>query len=207
MSKREYIYVLCALTLINSYYGFLCQDDVNPYGNNFMQLMYVYFIGRYLALHVRFDKDKLRKWSAIFSLVSVALYAIVWMLNDNYLQVVNSYTFLNRNNLWSMVNSISIFLYFTTLQLDSKSVNWLAKGVFAVYLIHESMWIKPFWYKNLMDIYDTTTTGQAWLIVTAILTLYFIGVLCFDHIRAFITNPIVTGLDKGCINIIKKKLK
>lgn len=207
MSKREYIYVLCVLTLINSYYGFFCKQEINVYGGNFMQLMYVYFIGRYLALHVHFDKEKLRKWSAIFSVVSVALYAIVWIINDNYLHIVNSYTFLNRNNLWSMVNSISIFLFFTTLQFESKSINWLAKGVFPVYLIHESMWIEPYWYKNIMNIYDTTETGQAWLIVTAVMVVYFVVVLCFDHIRACITNPVVSGLDKGCINIIKKKLK
>lgn len=204
MSKREYIYVLCALTLINSYYGFFCQDDVNPYGHNFMQLMYVYFIGRYLALHVHFDRDKLHKWSAIFSVVSVALYAVVWIINDNYLHAVNSLTFLNRNNLWSMANSILIFLFFTTMQINSKSINWLAKGVFPVYLVHESVWIKPYWYNNLMDIYDTTTTGQAWLIIIVILILYFIGVLCFDHIRACITNPIVAGVENGCHKIIKK---
>jgi hypothetical protein len=69
------------------------------------------------------------------------------------------------------------------------------------------MWIMPYWYKNLTDIYDTTATGQAWLIVLAVMVIYFFAVLCFDHIRAFIINPIVTGLDKGCINIIKKKLK
>ena len=157
-----------------------------------------------MGWHVHFDKNKLRKWSAIFSVVSVALYAIVWIINDNYLHVVNSYTFLNRNNLWSMVNSTYIFLFFTTLQFESKSINWLAKGVFPVYLIHESMWIEPYWYKNLMNIYDTTATGQAWLIITVILSLYFIGVLCFDHIRAGITNPVVSGLDKGCTNIIRK---
>lgn len=204
MSKREFQYVLLALVLINSYYGFFCKQDINAFGGNFMQLMYVYFIGRYLALHVHCDTKKLRKWSAIFSVASVALYAMVWIINDNYLHAVNSYTFLNRNNLWSMVNSIAIFLFFTTLQFKSRSVNWLAKGVFAVYLIHESMWIQPFWYKNLMEIYNTTAIGQAWLLVMAILSLYFIGVLCFDHIRAFLTDPIARKIDQWCTILIRK---
>ena len=204
MSKREYVYVLCALTLINSYYGFLCQDGVNPYGNNFMQLMYVYFIGRYLALHVQFDREKLHKWSAVFCVVSIALYAVVWIINDNYLHVVNSLTFLNRNNLWSMANSISIFLFFTTLQFNSKSINWLTKGVFVVYLIQESVWIRQYWRQSLTDMYDTTVTLEAWLIVTMVMVIYFFAVLCFDHIRAYITNPIVNGLDKSFTSIIRK---
>lgn len=203
MSKREYIYVLCVLTLINSYYGFFCKQEINAYGGNFMQLMYVYFIGRYLALHVHFDRDKLRKWCAIFSVVSVALYAVVWIVNDNYLHVVNSYTFLNRNNLWSMVNSTSIFLFFTTLQFDSKSINWLAKGVFPVYLIQESMWLS-YWYKNLTVIYDTTQTVQAWLIVSAVMVVYFVVVLCFDHIRAYVMNPIVNRVDKCCNKMVSR---
>lgn len=199
MSKREYIYVLCVLTLINSYYGFFCKQEINAYGGNFMQLMYVYFIGRYLALHVHFDKEKLRKWSAIFSVVSVALYAIVWIINDNYLHVVNSYTFLNRNNLWSMVNSTSIFLFFTTLQFDSKSINWLAKGVFPVYLIHESMWISRDYRQAFTTIYDTNIPGIAWLIITAVIVVYFVVVLSFDHVRVCITNPITS--------IIQNKIK
>ena len=204
MSKREFLYVLCVLTLINSYYGFFCQDNVNPYGGNFMQLMYVYFIGRYLALHVHFDRDKLCKWSAVFTVVSVALYAIMWMINDNYLHVVNSLTFLARNNLWSMANSISIFLFFTTLQFKSRSINWLAKGVFPVYLIHTSAWIRQYYYEGLTSIYETYSSGRAWLIVTAVLTIYFIGVLCFDYIRVYVTNPIVKGLDRACNKILKK---
>lgn len=204
MSKREYLYVLFALMLINSYYGFFCQDTVNPYGGNFMQLMYVYFIGRYLALHVHFDKEKLRKWSAIFSIVSVALYATIWIINDNYLHVVKSFTFLNRNNLWSMANSISIFLFFTTLQFDSRSINWLAKGVFPVYLVHESMWVYQYWYKNLTDIYDAYLSGMAWLFVTVIFIVYFFVVLCFDHIRACVTNPIASWLDRVYSRIMDK---
>ncbi len=202
MSKREYIYVLCALVLINSYYGFFCKQEINSFGGNFMQLMYVYFIGRYLALHVHFDKDKLRKWSAILSVVSVALYAVVWMLNDNYLHVVNSYTFLHRNNLWSMANSIFIFLFFTTLQFESKSINWLAKGVFAVYLIHESMWISRYCRHFFTTIYDTNTPGMAWLIVIGGIVVYFFVVLCFDHIRACVTNPITSILQNKIDKII-----
>lgn len=204
MSKCEYIYVLCALVLINSYYGFFCKQEINRFGGNFMQLMYVYFIGRYLALHVHFDKKNLRKWSAIFSVVSIALYAIVWVLNDNYLHVVNSFTFLLRNNLWSMVNSIAIFLFFTTLQFGSKSINWLAQGVFPVYLIGESIWVAHYFYTYQTEIYDTHSSGVAWLIVTSFIILYFLGVLCFDHIRIGITNPIANWFDKWCTRIMKK---
>lgn len=194
MSKREFIYVLCALVLINSIYGFFCQQTINPSGGNFMQLMYVYFIGRFLALHVHVDKDKLRKWTAIISIIGVALYAAVWMLNDNYLHLVKSATFLNRNNPWSMINSISIFLFFTTLRFDSRIINWLAVGVFPVYLIHESVWIRKYVYGNLTNLYDTYASGMAWLIVMGIFIIYFISVLCLDHIRAYITNPIANKL-------------
>lgn len=201
MSKREFIYVLCALVLINSYYGFFCKQDININGHNFMQLMYVYFIGRYLALHVHFDKDKLRKWSAILCIVSIALYNVVWFVNDDYIHLVKSSTFLCRNNLWSVVNSIMIFLFFTTIQFRNKAINWLAAGVFPVYLIHTSIWISNYWRDSLTCIYETHASGIAWLIVTMIFIVYFFVVLCFDHIRAIITDPIVFGLDKKCTQI------
>lgn len=202
MSKREFLYVLLVLVLINSYFGFFFKLDINKDGNNFMQLMYVYFIGRYLALYQNVDKLKLRKWTSIISVGSVALYAAVWLLNDNYLHLVKPYTFLLRNNLWSVFNSIVIFLFFTTLRFESKSINWLAKGAFAVYLVHESVWIAPIWRKCLTDIYYSYTPFLIWLVVAAIFVVYFFGVLCLDHLRVLITNPIEESLDEWCAKII-----
>ena len=209
MSKREFLYVLLALALINSFYGFFCKQVINKDGHNFMQLMYIYFIGRYLALHLNVERQKLCKWTAIISICSVALYALVWLFNDNYLHFVKSYTFLLRNNLWSVFNSIVIFLFFTTIRFESKSINWLAKGAFAVYLVHGSIWIRSAWGDNLAHIYAENHPAQAWLIVSAIFVVYFFGVLCLDHLRMVITNPVENKLNEWCsivIERIKKQL-
>ncbi len=207
MSKREFLYVLFALVLINSYFGFFCKQDINKDGHNFMQLMYVYFIGRYLALYLNVERLKLRKWTAIVSVCSVALYAIVWLFNDNYLHVVKTYTFLLRNNLWSLFNSIVIFLFFTTLKFESKTVNWFAKGAFSIYLVHVSMWLNASWHGNLTHIYAVYEPAMAWGIVTLIFVGYFFGVLCLDHFRAFLSNPIENKLDEWCSKIIQKLKK
>ena len=191
MSKQEYIWVLCALTLINVYYGFLSQQPINPHGTNFMQLMYMYFIGRYLALHVSIGQNKLRKWSAIFAIIGIAIYSVIWIANDHSLHIVNSLTFFNNNNPLAIFNAIVIFLFFTTIPFQSRPINWLAKGVFPVYLIHQSVWISQYWNNNLSLVYDSFSPGIAWIVVSAICMVYCFTVLCFDHIRAWITNPIV----------------
>lgn len=206
MSKQEFLYVLLALVLINSFWGFFFKQEINKDGNNFMQLMYVYFIGRYLALHLNIERLQLRKWTAIVGICSVALYALVWLLNDNYLHIVKTYTFLLRNNVWSLFNSIVIFLFFTTIRFESKSINWLAKGAFAAYLVHESSWICSAWYDNLAHIYAENHPALAWLIVSAIFVVYFFGVLCFDHLRIVITNPVENKLNEWC-NIVIEQIK
>lgn len=206
MSKREFLYVLFALIFINSYFGFFCKQDINKDGNNFMQLMYVYFIGRYLALYLNVDRLKLRKCAAIISVCSVVLYAIVWFLNDNYLHLVKTYTFLLRNNIWSLFNSIAIFLLFTTFKFESRFINWLAKGAFAIYLVHVSMWLNSAWHGNLTHIYDFYEPAKAWFIVTLIFVVYFFGLLCFDHLRVLITDPIEQKLCKW-FDIINKLIK
>ena len=203
MSKREFQYVLLALVLINSYFGFFCKQDINWDGNTLMQLTYVYFIGRYLALYLKADKLKLRKWTAVIAVCSIAMYALVWLLNDNYLHLVKTYTFLLRNNLWSVCNSIVIFLFFTTLKIESKSINWLAKGAFAIYLVHDSVWIGMNWNTYLTNIYDAYHPALAWIMVSAFFVVYFFGVLCFDHIRAFMTDPIARKIDQWCTKLIQ----
>lgn len=204
MSKREFQYVLLALVLINSYFGFFCKQDINWDGNTLMQLTYVYFIGRYLALYLKADKLKLRKWTAVIAVCSIAMYALVWLLNDNYLHLVKTYTFLLRNNLWSVCNSIVIFLFFTALKIESKSINWLAKGAFAIYLVHDSVWIGMNWNTYLMNIYEAYSPVMAWGMVTAVFIVYLFSVLCFDHIRAFMTDPIARKIDQWCTKLIQK---
>lgn len=206
MSRREFLYILLALVLINSFWGFFFKQEINKDGNNFMQLMYVYFIGRYLALYLNVEKQKLRKWTAIISICSVALYVLVWLFNDNYLHLVKSYTFLLRNNVWSLFNSIVIFLFFATIRFESKSINWLAQGAFAVYLVHESIWIRAAWYDNLALIYAENHPALAWLIVSAIFVVYFFVVLCLDHLRIVITNPVENKLNEWC-NIVIERIK
>ena len=195
MTKKEFLLTLLALTIINVYCGFFARQSINPDGCNFMQVMYMYFIGRYLALHCSFKDAKLRKWSGALCFIGVALYATTWIINDEYLQIVKSLTFFNNNNPWSIFNSIVIFLFFTTLHFHSKSVNWLAKGVFAIYLLHTSIWISTYWNQSFISIYDNYSPGTAWLIISAIFITFSVLVMCFDHIRALITNCFANRID------------
>lgn len=206
MSKREFLYVLLALVLINSFFGFFFKQEINKDGGNFMQLMYVYFIGRYLAIYLNVERQKLRKWTAIISICSVALYALVWLFNDNYLHFVKTYTFLLRNNLWSVCNSVVIFLFFTTIRFECKPINWLAKGAFSVYLVHDGIWICSAWYNYWAHIYAENHPAQAWLIVSAIIVVYFFGVLCLDHLRMAISNPVENKLNEWC-NVVIERIK
>ncbi len=203
MSKQEYIWCLFALTLINVFYGFFCRQSINPNGCNFMQVMYMYFIGRYIALHVSFDKHKLHKKSAICAIIGVALYATVWILNDFYLHWVSSLAFFNNNNPWSMFNTIAIFLFFVTMEFKSRSINWLAKGVFPVYLVHTSIWISAYWNNYFIGLYDKHDPFSAWTIVLVLFTIYFIVIVCFDHIRAYFTSPIISAIDQQLHKLIK----
>lgn len=204
MSQKEFLWALCALTIINVYCGFFARQSINPDGCNFMQVMYMYFIGRYLALHVHFEEHKLRKWSAICSVLGVGLYAATWILNDEVLHLVKSLTFFNNNNPWSIFNSIVIFLFFTTLHFQSKAVNWLAKGVFAVYLVHTSTWISSWWNDSFTAICDSYNPLMAWAIICTVFTVFFIIVLCFDHIRIWITDSIASWISKLVSKYVKR---
>lgn len=200
MTKQEFLWALGGLTLINVYCGFFSRQPINPDGCNFMQVMYMYFIGRYLALHVHCGTDKLRRWSGMGAIVGVTLYAVVWIANDEYMHLVNSLTFFNNNNPWSILNSVAIFLFFTTIPFHSTTINWLAKGVFAVYLVHTSIWLAPSWNTTFTAIYDGHIPAVAWAIVSGLFAGYFIILLCFDHVRSCITDPIANRISKLCRN-------
>jgi hypothetical protein len=101
-----------------------------------------------------------------------------------------------------IISSIAFFLFFRTLRIRSKLINWLASSALAIYLMHENSVIRDHLYNYISEIGKQTTNGF-------LLTGYFIilaieiMVICIliDQIRIFVMSPIERILWK--INIEK----
>lgn len=94
----------------------------------------MYLIGRYISLErdvIKVARKKIRFLSACVYGTATAVTALlaVWLPPT----MVYAY-----NSPWVIVSSVSLFICFLTLRVQSETINNLAKGAFAAYLIHKN---------------------------------------------------------------------
>ena len=186
ITKKEFIWLLVALTFINVYLGWYWEGKINPNGYNIMQLIYIYIIGRYIHHHVPKRTKYRRKYLMVY-FISFCLIVI----SSFFCKSIKTYAY---NSPFVICSSIFFFLTFTTLRLRSKNINIIASSAFAVYLIHKMppVWLslKNFLIGNTANL-SPIAFALYWLLFIMII---FSSCITIDKLRIFIMKPITKAL-------------
>lgn len=135
-SKRNLTLLLILLLFINVCLGWGLGSYINSHGYNVMQMVLLYFIGRYI---------KIVDASSFVSLSSATFGYIIFtasiFVSTFYF---NSFMAFAYNSPFVLCSSILFFLIFTKLEFKSRLINWSAGSAFAVYLMHKSpqIWLE-----------------------------------------------------------------
>ncbi|MCM1348363.1 MAG: acyltransferase [Firmicutes bacterium] len=178
---RKFSLWLGVFVVANVWCGWLWNGQFNPTGYTFVQLIMMYLVGQWLqkvipAIRDRFGDKKLKCYSLALYCFATLLTALiaVWMTP------VKVYAY---NSPWVLASSVAIFCYFATSQFQSATVNSLAQGAFAAYLIHKNpaVWgglVRPtavkIWQMDSLWVYTLFTVGftAAIYIVSSIVDLF-----------------------------------
>lgn len=170
MSHQELTKWIIILTVINVFFGYylgLCNKD----GYNYINFIYLYYIGRYLHLSSRTGFYKiLAKYGLlcwiIFSLSEVTLF--VFLYHQNLLP--DSVRFWSYNSPWVLVTSVCLFMWISLLNIKSNTINILSSSTLGIYIIHTApppIKIQEFnWSKYLRRLW-----------------IYRNFIICFNHIN------------------------
>lgn len=134
LSFRNFGLWLGLFAAFNVWGGWMWGAGFNPTGYTPVQLIMMYLIGRYIRQWLDTknpSRKRLRYGSAAVYLASVITTAVIalWMVP------VKVYAY---NAPWVIISSVSFFLFFTTLEFSSATINRVARGAFAAYLIHKN---------------------------------------------------------------------
>lgn len=140
LNRHQTCYILVALTIYNIWCGWWWNGSFNPTGYTIMQLILIYVAGGFIRRYVNINTS-VRTWLAfgyLMSSLAVAISAI-------YIPSPKAFAY---NSPLVLLETVFLFLLFTTLRIQSLTINRMAKGAFAVYLIHKApmIWggvIKP----------------------------------------------------------------
>lgn len=83
------------------------------------------------------------------------------------------------------------FLYFTTLRIRSRVINWIASSVLAIYLVHENRFFEFFpWYSTLDRLAQAgDSLSLCYNIICGIFLIIIVSILV-DKIKQLLVSPI-----------------
>ncbi|MDR2835721.1 MAG: acyltransferase [Bacteroidales bacterium] len=199
-NKKELIVVLLLLGILTFYFGFLWRNSINMNGYNVMNFIFLYFIGRFIALHTSNVTSMKRRTICIgvYLLCTVVILVVIEMIvhldmNRKWIWRCGYY----YNNPLVICSAIAFFCFFRTLSFKIKAINWSATSVLAVYLIHENQCIRSNLYPYINELGQSIdNVGALWLYLLLIAVVILVGCILIDKVRILITNPIEKALNR-----------
>ena len=195
----------------------------NSSGYSLVQFVFMYLIGAYLREYIINDKikekmykDKIELAKNIF--IAVSIYILCFIANyilfrmGNYLMSKGGFIFLvgdriksvfmNYDNPLVIIGSVGFFMIFALLKIRNRFINILSAVVFPVYLIHETVVLRPVLYSWFgLDKLSNISSYKIFIWVAIVVLSIFIGCVLIDYIRKFCLFVLKKLLE--CINPIK----
>lgn len=195
LSLRGFRLWLSLFVAANVWCGWLWGASFNANGYTPVQLIMMYLIGRFISRWIKERMPQRKRLQIFAGFTYIAMVAVTALLAIR-IKPLAVYAY---NSPWVIISSIAAFLFFTTLKLQSGTVNALAKGAFAAYLIHKNplIWcniIRPtalhFWDMDSLWIYTIFTLLFTAAVYTASAAIDSLRAILFRKVETLVDNKV-----------------
>jgi surface polysaccharide O-acyltransferase-like enzyme len=189
--KKSLQLVLISYFLFQSYFSWL-SGWYNYYdGYSIILFSGIYLTAAYLRKYpVRMvEKYAPQLWVATILLMAVIATLAMYKLG-------NAGRMIRDDNPLAILASVLLLLSFKKLKFQSKIINWLAASCFAVYLIHYSPFVYPYFKQLICNIYIQYDGLIYGLILLCIILCVYCACALIDQIRIFSWNIFSSLLKK-----------
>ena len=185
------------LLLVGIEFWFDCLTKDHPWfgfngGYSVAHFCLVYLIGRTIFLY----QDKLKQqrrwlWVVLYFLFS-GLIVVLYLLNVRF-------TFFYSNPL-AMLTAVCSFLPFIYRQWANKTINWIASGTFAVYIIQITEPAFTFLCQTDQRLLEENAYGIYLLKGALVLVAFFVFCVLYDKVREWCSAPLLRFINKRIEN-------
>lgn len=169
-------------------------------GFTLQQFVFLYFIGGYIRIRKEKQKKNNNKVSylslftyIIISIIIVIIYYTALNSNINNITIkgIINYSFYYSNPL-VLIQTISYFIFFSTLKINNKTINNIARYILGVYLIHDNSLIRDLLYSFCNIIINSSSA------ITAITLTLFYSIIIFisSYLINYFFSILLTSLKK-----------
>lgn len=145
MKIKDYELSIFLLTLVNVGMGY-CMCIQNKDGYNYMNFIYLYFLGRYIRMMPERHPKVfaiVQRYSLWFYILVSMILAIGFLVATGLSPTIKSTRYFAYNNPLIIISSMLFFISFMKLKYKSHMINTMACGVFGVYLLQSNKVISP----------------------------------------------------------------
>ena len=183
--KRQFQLVLITFFLFQSVWGLLNYAEEFNYGLSVVFFIFMYLLARYMRLYPRKIVDTSKYlWIGVYCLSAVLVAVLLFVKHFYGIIPLTEHMLMSYISPLEVLCSISLFLFFSKLQIKSKIINWVSASCFSVYLIHANTLVAPY-YRALAG--NVFREGN-YLMFVAIVVGVFICCVAIDQVRRSLYN-------------------
>lgn len=80
------------------------------------------------------------------------------------------------------ITSLLMFFCFLRIKVQQRWINWIAKSVFGIYLMHENSFCSFLYHTNISNIYRDTNGIECFALIALNILAVFVGAIVIDKI-------------------------
>lgn len=138
-SNNHLLYTILITGAISLYMGLV--NGLDPSlrdGNNIINFIFIYGIGRLLHIKQEWKNMPLFKFVLLYFVLNILLFTSFYYTKGRYLGDIIYKLFFPYDSIGLLFNSLIIFMIFGKMQIRSTAINSIATSTFAMYLFHHN---------------------------------------------------------------------
>nr|WP_255565972.1 acyltransferase family protein [Desemzia sp. RIT 804] len=166
MPKKMHLNLLIILFIFFCIWQFIEKIEVigvsGGFGLNYF--IFLYFFGGYINKYKFVIKDLRARTYLMLYIIFAIFNTVVYIYGTNHSTEFLLFKRISRlysyNSPLVLIIAYCIFQYFHNIKVKSSLINYIAKYVFGIYLIHENQYVREILWRNLGIIEDVISSNQ-----------------------------------------------
>lgn len=196
LNKRQFLIAISGLVACNMYFGWFWHATLfTKDGFAISQFVQMYLIGAFIRKYIKKESILQYKWPLLFSYIGFTVMMGVWQELHLHFQLSNL-DITDNNSPLAICCAISLFCFFLSLSMQSKSVNYIAKSSLSVYLIHCQSYISIIIFGAMNNMLSNMDQYSSWFTPYKELGFAFVGAIvvfvasiAIDQLRILLMKP------------------
>lgn len=189
--NTEWIKVLVGLAIITFYFGYLWRTYLNFDGYNLVNFIFLYMIGRYLnekKQSIKIKRNYLIVGYLICTFITAALgvFFLIYKENADYIYI---WTW-RYNSPFVILGAVSLFMFFNSLSIRKKWINYIGASTFSVYLIHENLHFNVHIYDYMHEISSEMNIIVLILYLIVMALIVLVSCVLIDFVRRLLFDSL-----------------